>query len=68
VTEEVLRMSLRQITIEMIAVMMRTSGNPVFTDSNDFSVQILVAITENCWKVRLSSPYHVGTSSSCLRH
>jgi len=67
ITEEVVRASLRQITTEMVTVMKRTSGNPVLIDGNDFSVQLFSGSGELIESPPLS-PYHIGTSSLCVRH
>jgi N-methylhydantoinase B len=67
ITEEVVRASLRQITNEMVTVMKRTSGNPVLIDGNDFSVQLFSGDGELIESPPLS-PYHIGTSSLCVRH
>src|SRR5690606_2710734 len=48
-------------------VMKRTSGNPVLTDGNDFSVQLFSSDGDIIESPPLT-PYHTGTASMCLRH
>ena len=65
VTEEVVRMAIRQITEEMASVLTRISGSPVITEADDFTVLIFNANGELLDAPR--GPVYTGSAGRAMK-
>ncbi len=65
VTEEVVRMAIRQITTEMASVLFRISGSPVITEAEDYTVLIFGARGDllDCPR----SPAYTGPAATAVK-
>jgi N-methylhydantoinase B len=64
ITEEVLRLAIRQITIEMSSLLVRISGSPVITEAEDYTVMIFNAKGELLDTPR--SPAYTGSACKAV--
>jgi N-methylhydantoinase B len=65
VTEEVVRMAIRQIAMEVSSVLARISGSPVITEADDYTVIIFSSRGELLDSDR--SPAYTGAASKAVR-
>jgi N-methylhydantoinase B len=65
VTEEVMRLAIRQITMEMSSLLVRISGSPVISEAEDYTVMIFNVRGELLDTPR--SPAYTGAASKAVR-